>query len=106
MALSLHVCCLQGGKLTRAPSMTLSESQALDSFDFLGAEDAALLHRMSRVSFCEGSEGTRKYWPASPYCVTVFLCGLSMCSCSAVALTTVTIVTTAHLCRSSSVWVQ
>ena len=37
--------------------MTLSESQALDSFDFLGAEDAALLHRMSRVSFPEGPEG-------------------------------------------------
>ena len=38
--------------------MTLSESQALDSFDFLGDEDAALLNRMSRVSFSEGSEGT------------------------------------------------
>ena len=38
--------------------MTLSESQALDSFDFLAAEDAALLHRMSHISFSEtSSEG-------------------------------------------------
>ena len=36
--------------------MTLSESQALDSFDFLGADDTALLHRMSRISFSEGYE--------------------------------------------------
>ena len=39
--------------------MTLSESQALDSFDFLAAEDAVLLHRMSHISFSEsGSEGS------------------------------------------------
>lgn len=49
---------LQGAQLTKAPSMTLSESQALDSFDFLGAEDTSLLHRISRASFSEGSEGT------------------------------------------------
>ena len=53
--LSLSV---QGGKLTKAPSMTLSESQALNSFDFLEEDDAALLHRMSRVSCSEGSEPT------------------------------------------------
>ena len=49
---------LQGAQLTKAPSMTLSESQALDSFDFLGSEDTSLLHRISRASFSEGSEGS------------------------------------------------
>lgn len=38
--------------------MTLSESQALDSFDFLGDEDTALLHRMSQVSCSDGSAGS------------------------------------------------
>ena len=54
---------VQGGRLTKAPSMTLSESQALDSFDFLGAEDVALLHRMSRVSFSGESEGASSPTP-------------------------------------------
>lgn len=36
--------------------MTLSENQALNSFDFLEADDVSLLHRMSRISFSEGSE--------------------------------------------------
>lgn len=47
---------LQGGQLIRAPSMTLSESQAMDTFEFLGSEDNILAHRFSRTSmdFSEG----------------------------------------------------
>lgn len=61
---------LQGAQLMKAPSMTLSESQALDSFDFLGADDTSLLHRMSRISFSEGSEGVT---PSLP-CLSLTLC--------------------------------
>ena len=46
-------CCLfvfQGGQLIRAPSMTLSESQAMDTFEFLGSEDNILAHRFSKTS--------------------------------------------------------
>lgn len=41
---------LKGGQLIRAPSMTLSESQAMDTFEFLGSEDNILAHRFSRTS--------------------------------------------------------
>lgn len=40
----------QGGQLIRAPSMTLSESQAMDTFEFLGSEDNILAHRFSKTS--------------------------------------------------------
>ena len=40
----------QGGQLIRVPSMTLSESQAMDTFEFLGSEDNILAHRFSRTS--------------------------------------------------------
>ena len=41
----------------RAPSMTLSESQAMEDFDFLGSEDNILLARFSRASFSDVPEG-------------------------------------------------
>ncbi len=37
--------------------MTLSESLAMDSFDFLGSEDSAASQRFSMVSMSEASEG-------------------------------------------------
>lgn len=37
--------------------MTLSESQAMDSFDFLGSEDIAASQRYSMASMSEASEG-------------------------------------------------
>ena len=41
----------------RAPSMTLSESQAMEDFDFLGSEDNILLARFSKASFSDIPEG-------------------------------------------------
>ena len=41
----------------RAPSMTLSESQAMEDFDFLGSEDNVLLTRFSKASFADIPEG-------------------------------------------------
>ena len=41
----------------KLPSMTLSESQAMDSFDFLGSEDTAVSQRYSMASMSEASEG-------------------------------------------------
>ena len=43
----------------KLPSMTLSESQAMDSFDFLGSEDQTN-QRFSMASFSEASEGKRE----------------------------------------------
>ena len=34
----------------KAPSMTLSESQAMDTFEFLGSEDNLLVPPFSRLS--------------------------------------------------------
>lgn len=48
----------QGGQLVRAPSMTLSESQAMDTFEFLGSEDNILARRFSRTSI-DVSEGEK-----------------------------------------------
>ena len=41
----------------RAPSMTLSESQAMEDFDFLGSDDNVLLARFSKASFADVPEG-------------------------------------------------
>ncbi len=41
----------------KLPSMTLSESLAMDSFDFLGSEDTAASQRFSMVSMSDASEG-------------------------------------------------
>ena len=40
--------------------MTLSESQAMEDFDFLGSEDNILLARFSRASFSDVPEGEKK----------------------------------------------
>ena len=37
--------------------MTLSESQAMEDFDFLGSDDNILLARFSRASFADIPEG-------------------------------------------------
>ena len=37
--------------------MTLSESQAMEDFDFLGSDDNILLARFSRASFSDLPEG-------------------------------------------------
>lgn len=37
--------------------MTLSESQAMEDFDFLGSDDNMLLARFSRASFSDIPEG-------------------------------------------------
>ncbi|XP_064384276.1 RIPOR family member 3-like [Halichondria panicea] len=47
---------LNGGRLVKLPSMTLSESLAMDSFDFLGSEDTAASQRFSMVSMSDASE--------------------------------------------------
>ena len=56
-SLSLPSLPPQGGRLLRAPSMTLSESQAMEDFDFLGSDDNILLARFSRASFSDIPEG-------------------------------------------------
>ena len=43
----------------RAPSMTLSESQAMEDFDFLGSDENVLLARFSKASFADVPEGER-----------------------------------------------
>ena len=53
---------VQGGRLVRAPSMTLSESQAMEDFDFLGSEDNILLARFSKTSFSDIPEGECSQW--------------------------------------------
>ena len=40
--------------------MTLSESQAMEDFDFLGSDDNILLARFSRASFSDVPEGVTK----------------------------------------------
>ncbi len=40
--------------------MTLSESQAMDSFDFLTNDDAELIPRFSRASFSDTLEGQQR----------------------------------------------
>lgn len=52
----------------RAPSMTLSESQAMEDFDFLGSEDNILLTRFSRASFSDIPEGE---YPTKYFCHTL-----------------------------------
>ena len=58
LSLSLSLS-LQGGRLVRAPSMTLSESQAMEDFDFLGSDENVLLARFSKASFADIPEGKR-----------------------------------------------